>query len=1087
MAATIQHIELPKKPRARDTSTSVQAISQELIVNGDFASNTAGWGKVNATMTGGKGVLDAIGPTYLNASLYQLILNQGRKYRLVFDVSGHNGDTTDSRVVDLDENTIYDITGDATGIIVEFTHKSVYPHIFFQARTGSAFDIDNVSILEIESFPNNNHGEIYSGRALEFDGVTDNLTTGSDIEGVNKFSDGTAWTVTLWVYFARDAAEWYVGDDGGGYSMFVKNSGQYLRFREVTGGAFHNFNGTNPVNLNTWYRQTVVCDGTTLTCYLNGEIWGSAITPDSTLMYFTNIGMPYETGGVRYYALSGMMSDFQVWNTAWTATDVTYDYLNPESLALNASGSALTESNLKLWYPMQDGHRGQQSYILDGANTGLGVELVSEGNFSGADDGDPWVKENGSTISGGVGNVIANGDLGNDGANWSLYQDVGMIVGKTYKISFSAKQTGGTGNFQVAQAYLLGFNQSITSSFANYSFFITARDYEHNTGKISIGGNVAGDTFEVDNISVKAINDKHHATTVFYGDELVENESFAASGDWTAQTGWTVSGNDVATVDSSAAGTTYLTSTGMAVVVGRTYYAEMYVDSASGTGLRFDLGGLAGGSYLTTTGLRTATITASTTAGFSITAAGSDTDAQVSRVSVKEIGVASGWTDADQQLHIPQTALQSYNELAWFDGTIASNSYVDLDNEITTSGNSWSLSFWVFHDDNGQNYDFIVGDGTNQIITLNNNTVDRLSYRDDGNEYHAISDAAIPESEWVHIAITATADTSITAYVNGVAQATALMANTTLLLERFMRGYSSSPYSTFGTITEISYYSDVLTSAEALDLFNDGKAKSALEASGSAGLVGYWRNNGLGGWKDLKGSNDGNTSAGVVETILIPQGVDTTRDSQGFLMNKKRSTGSLNFTNPDDEAAAPAYKTGVAINNSPTVDITSDLTICGWIKRKDNNENYNIIQKKTSWNTAGYGLYYHTDGKWYAEYTSTISSDGSATAQKSHATMTFPLDEWYFICFTHKDSGTDVQYQASSSDTALTAVTYGNAKANIATNTEPILIGSGVGGTNSKTAVNFSGQLDGFTIYNKTLDATEVLRNFKATKGSHRN
>ena len=101
--------------------------------------------------------------------------------------------------------------------------------------------------------------------------------------------------------------------------------------------------------------------------------------------------------------------------------------------------------------------------------------------------------------------------------------------------------------------------------------------------------------------------------------------------------------------------------------------------------------------------------------------------------------------------------------------------------------------------------------------------------------------------------------------------------------------------------------------------------------------------------------------------------------------------------------------------------------------------------------------------------------------------MTIPLDEWYFICFTHNDSGDDVQYQASSSDTALTVATHSDAKVDIASSTNSVIIGSGSGGTNGKTAVNFSGQLDGFTIYNKTLDATEVLRNFKATKGSHRN
>jgi hypothetical protein len=144
----------------------------------------------------------------------------------------------------------------------------------------------------------------------------------------------------------------------------------------------------------------------------------------------------------------------------------------------------------------------------------VGSDLVTNGDF--ATDID-WIKQNGSTISGGVGNVIANGDLGNTGANWSLYQDVGMIVGKSYKISFSARQTGGTGNLQVGQAYLKGFDQSITSSFANYSFFITPNNYGGNTGRISIGGFVVGDIFEVDNVSVKEI-DRDNVPRIDYSD-----------------------------------------------------------------------------------------------------------------------------------------------------------------------------------------------------------------------------------------------------------------------------------------------------------------------------------------------------------------------------------------------------------------------------------------------------------------------------------------------------------------------------------------------------------------------------------------
>ena len=126
------------------------------------------------------------------------------------------------------------------------------------------------------------------------------------------------------------------------------------------------------------------------------------------------------------------------------------------------------------------------------------------------------------------------------------------------------------------------------------------------------------------------------------GAELVENESFDTTDDWTAQSGWTVSGNGVATVNSATAGTTNLTSTGMSVVVGGTYAAEMYVDSSSGSGIRFDLGGVSSGSYLNTTGFIEAIIVPTDTAGFSITASGSDTTSQISRVSVKKLGDNTG-------------------------------------------------------------------------------------------------------------------------------------------------------------------------------------------------------------------------------------------------------------------------------------------------------------------------------------------------------------------------------------------------------------------------------------------------------------
>ena len=40
MAATIQHIELPKKPRAKDTSSSKQVVSQNLLADSGFTGIT---------------------------------------------------------------------------------------------------------------------------------------------------------------------------------------------------------------------------------------------------------------------------------------------------------------------------------------------------------------------------------------------------------------------------------------------------------------------------------------------------------------------------------------------------------------------------------------------------------------------------------------------------------------------------------------------------------------------------------------------------------------------------------------------------------------------------------------------------------------------------------------------------------------------------------------------------------------------------------------------------------------------------------------------------------------------------------------
>ena len=200
--------------------------------------------------------------------------------------------------------------------------------------------------------------------------------------------------------------------------------------------------------------------------------------------------------------------------------------------------------------------------------------------------------------------------------------------------------------------------------------------------------------------------------------------------------------------------------------------------------------------------------------------------------------------------------------------------------------------------------------------------------------------------------VTATGNTSMQAYINGRQFTTnSDMSDTEFRLRRFMEGYSGSHF-TKGSITEIAYHTSVLTEDDVLDLYNNGKCKSALEASGSAGLTGYWRNNGLAEWKDLKGSNDGTINANVTETMLITAGVDSSRDSQGFLMNRQKTTNSLNFPKGGSTGDASIYDEAAVVQDSFTLDITGDFTISFWVKFKEHatsDTRYNLIMKKTFW------------------------------------------------------------------------------------------------------------------------------------------
>ena len=1172
MASTIQTIETPKRARALDTSTGWQIVGTELVSEGGFTGaddddpwdTTSGWAIASNKATCSSG----------NDNLSQtLSIIAGRKYRVSVDVTRTSGTLN----IDLGSATAQTTTSSGVQTF-DFVAINTNDLRFY----GGAFrgDLEDVSVKEIQYFPNNNHGQIYSGRALEFDGVTDYFqhNGGAGITGTSLFADGVPWTFACWMYFdsASTSENFFVGNDGQTQPHITfKNSSDdnILRFRD-TNADYYTFSTTKLDN-NTWYRIVITTDGTSMTAYVNGVVYGTIAANqanvaaddnfDNTLMEFSGWGSPYESGGTRNQHLQGMMSNGQVWDTAWTADDASYDYLNPESLALNRGGTSLTNSNLKAWYPMQDGHRGQQSYILDASNTGLGADLITSGDFEG--------------VSLAAGNQTASSATGQwrcesaDSDNWLITDGYATLTGSL----------GGTRYLRQSDVFSIPPDEGAAQT---YKMVVTISDYVSGEVKFNPGGYEAGVAIsgngthtvyhkpthtssnkhlyiqsaaasplvgKIDNVEVYKVNTKNNATTVFHGDNLLAGVSGAADGDWedsgntptfTAvydggsgsgitydpdNTSSPLTGSKDAKVTNAAGESAGIISNAITLVTGRTYrlkynYLTNYNASSQTNPLYVKIGETSAtdsANIDTAGGYAQATLqaTSKTAVSLEFTHTDSDTEVflvffggnglvfQIDDLSLAEVGTATGWTDADQQLYIPQTALQSYNELAWFQDNLGTNNphaavahHTDLD----PGTDDFTASCWVFQSDvHDDNYVFAKGggggSGWNFQLSSTNNIIFAVEDDDGSNDGTrlTISKSGIPLGEWFHLVATYEygSATGLNLYLNGESIATAVdvsshnnpIRNTASVLKMGSWTASYAAGVMNGSATEFSIFYDVaFSAAEVNELYNDGKALDATTHSQVANLKGYWRNDGLNTtWKNIVSANSLNsqspgdhdaTFSNGAETILIPSGVDGSRDSQGFLMNRQRNTSSLN-----------TVVSGTGYVNIPVkgddglafIGVGDAFSISAWIKVRTAADSSLLILSRND-NTDGYRLEYRSNEK-LAFLIEENDNDISAVTDSA-----ISLDTWYHVVGTFdgdpSDNGSGVVnlYLDGVTGSSTTTNATNSNDMDAAIDTMSIGQHAGEGGY-------FPGEIDGVLIYDDVLTQAEVTRNYNATKGSHRN
>ena len=206
--------------------------------------------------------------------------------------------------------------------------------------------------------------EVFGGRGLVFDGVTDQL----EIADSNNL-DLTNFTLSAWIKLTdvsdyRGIISKRSGTDVN-YSFFVKQSegklGSYDGSAEI--------NSSATVNDGNWHYVVQVHNSGTTTFYIDGSASGSGSQSFSTNSHAVLIG---EAGVNQNDKFLGSISDVKIYSSALSESDIRSQYLKPESVP--------SPSTLVAWYPMSEANpESPQSIVYDHSEKGkLCSELVEK-------------------------------------------------------------------------------------------------------------------------------------------------------------------------------------------------------------------------------------------------------------------------------------------------------------------------------------------------------------------------------------------------------------------------------------------------------------------------------------------------------------------------------------------------------------------------------------------------------------------------------------------------------------------------------------------------------------------------------------
>ena len=220
-----------------------------------------------------------------------------------------------------------------------------------------------------------NRASLYSGKALDFDGVNDYV----DLDGFTMA--GTTATISFY----------YKSDSNKALAYIFDNNQRWVIGQADTTNSFGFYDGstwrksTQTLTLGEWYHITAVINGGDVEFLWNGQSVGDTFTGANPISWASlttfKLGWSYNaSGGIGQ--INGQIAGFKIFNTALTAAQVSDLYLNPEKIVPDG----VANSALKLWLPMMEG-AGTTAY--DGSGNG------NHGTINGA----TWVSGVGAPVA----------------------------------------------------------------------------------------------------------------------------------------------------------------------------------------------------------------------------------------------------------------------------------------------------------------------------------------------------------------------------------------------------------------------------------------------------------------------------------------------------------------------------------------------------------------------------------------------------------------------------------------------------------------------------------------------------------------